>query len=274
VPNLTCTTVGLGVPIVGILHDLRHLRRPSEFSRASRLFRRVVWTASSRRMAAIASVSEFSLSEADDLGFRLPAERAVIPHGLDHVRRDTRTDAKKNTVVCVGHRNSKGLHALPAVWAEMQANIGINCPMLFITGVARDRQPELTRAMTAAGVVNDFCINEFLPESDLHRMIAEARAVLYLSAYEGYGLVPSEATALGTHSFVYDLAPYRERAAQLSITAVPVGNTGALVRALTGFLRAEPVAVVTDRLPRWSDAADAYHDLAERALLRARRYST
>jgi hypothetical protein len=266
VPNLTCSMAGLGAPIIGIIHDIRHLRRPEEFSRTSRLFRGVVWTASARRMSAVASVSEFSLHEADDLGFSLPAERTVVPHGLDHVPRDLVTRAKTNTVVCVSHRRSKGLHAVPALWASVQAALGADRPELVITGVASHDQPELTRAMNAAGVIDGVRVTGFLTELELFRTIAEARAVLYLSTYEGYGLVPSEASALGTHSFVYDLAPYRERASQLSITAVPVGDANAIARELTRYLRADPVAVAVDPLPRWADAAVAYRALAERAV--------
>jgi SAM-dependent methyltransferase len=111
-------------------------------------------------------------------------------------------------------------------------------------------------------------VTGFLPEADLHRTIAEARAVLYLSAYEGYGFVPSEATVLGTHSFVYDLPPYRERAAQLSATAVPIDDTSALARELIGYLRADRPEVTAEPPPRWAETAEAYRALAERVLPR------
>jgi hypothetical protein len=270
VPNLSCTLVGLGTPIIGVLHDLRHLRRPQEFSHASRLFRAVVWPASVRRMSAVVSVSDFSLREADELGFALPLERAVIPNGLDHVREDLRATAKHNTVVCVGHRGSKGLHTIPQIWATVQAALGSDRPDLVVTGVGQDRQPPLLRAMSEAGVVDGFRVTEFLPEAELFRTIAEARAVLYLSSYEGFGLVPSESTVLGTHSFVYDLEPYRERASQLSITAVPVDDVDALARELTRYLRAGRVAVVADPPATWTDAAAAYRGVAERVIVSGR----
>lgn len=265
-PNLTCSVAGLGAPVVGTLCDVRHLRRPQEFPASARLFRAAVWGASSRRMSAVASISAFSLQEADALGFRLPAERAVVPLGLDHVRRPPGHQPKSDTVVCVGHRSSKGLHGLPSVWAAVQAELGTGAPDLVITGVAPDRQPGVAGALGAAGVTGGFRMTEFLPEAHLHRTIAEARAVLYLSPYEGYGFVPSEATVLGTHSFVYDLAPYRERASQLSITAVDVDDASAIASRLIAYLLADRVPVRAEPPPRWADTASAYRTLTERVL--------
>lgn len=266
VPNLTCAVVGLGVPIVGTLCDVRHLRRPQEFPRSARWFRAAIWQASARRMSAVASISEFSFQEADDLGLRLPAERCVVPLGLDHVRRPDHPGVKRNTVVCVGHRSSKGLGAIPSVWAKVQAELGTGRPDLVVTGVGPERQPDVTRAMRSAGITDGVRVTDFLPEADLHRTIAEARAVLYLSPYEGYGFVPSEATALGTHSFVFDLRPYRERTSQLSITAVDVDDASAVASSLIVYLRSDRRPVTAEPPPRWADTAIAYRALAERVL--------
>jgi len=95
--------------------------------------------------------------------------------------------------------------------------------------------------------------------------------VLYLSTYEGYGFVPSEATVLGTHSFVYDLAVYRERASQLSVTAVPVDDAPAIARELVRFLRAGAGEVVAAPPPGWTDAAAAYRAFVEQVLVSPQR---
>lgn len=266
VPNLTCSLVGIPAPIVGVLNDVRHLRRPQEFSRASRLFRGAVWAASARRMAAVISGSNFALSEAAELGLHLPKERAVIPHGLDHVSSNSHSGGKLNTVVCVGHRSSKGLLAVPAIWAAVQGELGAGSPELIITGVGRTQQADVLRAMGQAGVVDGFHLTEFLPVSQLHHTIATAKAVLYLSSYEGYGLIPSEATVLGTHSFVYDIPPYRERARDLSVTAVPVDDAVAVAGALVDYLRGGRFDVAATPVRRWADAALEYRAVIERVL--------
>jgi len=179
---------------------------------------------------------------------------------------DVRTHTKQNTVVCVGHRSSKGLHALPAIWSRVQAELGGSCPQLVVTGVSARWRADIVARFAASGLVDGYRLTGFLPERDFYTAIAQARALLYLSTYEGYGLVPSEATVLGTHSFVYDLAPYRERAAQLSITAVPVGDAVALGQELIRFLRADDRRVVTAPPPGWADAAGAYREFVERVL--------
>ena len=265
-PNMTCPIVGVAAPIIGTLCDLRHLRRPNEFSRASRAFRRAVWTASARRMSGLVSISQFSLQEGGHFGFPLPPQLAVAPLGLDHVRLDPGVRGKQNSVVCVSHRSSKGLEGLPSIWASIQGEFGASRPELVITGISSRDHHDVTRAMAAAGVLEGFRVTEFLPTATFHRTIAEAKALLYLSPYEGYGFVPSEATALGTHSFVYDLPPYRERAQNLSVTAVPTGFTGALARELIAYLRHGDFDVEARPLPRWTDTAGTYRSLLSQVL--------
>lgn len=266
VPNLACSLFGLGRPIVGTLNDVRHLRRPEEFSRGSRSFRGLVWAASARRMAAVVSISHFSLNEADALGLRLPKLRAVAPCGVDHLPVDLDVREKQETVVCVAHRASKGLHELPAIWAGVRAALGISCPLLVVTGVAQGRHAVVDAQMAKAGVTAGYRLAPFLSSPAFYSALAEARAVLYLSTYEGFGLVPSEASALGTHCFVYDLAPYRERPKQLSITSVPAGDAVALSRELAEYLRRGHSRVPAVEPNRWADFADVYRTLALRAI--------
>ena len=265
-PNLTCSIAGVAAPIVGTLCDLRHLRRPREFSTASRIFRSLVWTASARRMSGLVSISQFSLREASHLGFPLPRHRAVAPLGLDHVRRGHALSAKRNSVVCVSHRSSKGLEGVPSIWASVQAQLGASRPDLIITGVQTRDHPAVMQAMAAAGVVDGFRVTQFLPAATFHGAIAAAKAILYLSGYEGYGFVPSEARTLGTHSFVYDLAPYRERASHLSVTAVPIGDTAAIARELVAYLRKDSFEVPAMPLPGWADTARTYRALLSQVL--------
>ncbi len=268
-PNLTCPIAPVGAPIIGTLCDLRHIRRPDEFSSASRLFRRVVWTASARRMSGVVSISQFSLREADDLGFPLPRPRMVAPLGLDHVRPVPNVTEKRDAVVCVSHRSSKGLEGLPSIWADVQRYLGADRPELIITGVPTSEDQDVRRSMAAAGVSGGFRTTGFLPTPIFHRTIAEAKALLYLSPYEGYGFVPSEGTALGTHSFVYDLPPYRERTSHLSVTAVRVGDTQAITRGLVEYLRHGCFAVTPRPLPTWADTARTYRALVDEALAAA-----
>ena len=265
-PNLTCSIVGVAAPIIGTLCDLRHLRRPKEFSAASRIFRRVVWTASARRMSGLVSISEFSLREAGDLRFPLPPHRAVAPLGLDHVRRDPSITGKRNMVICVSHRHSKGLEGVPSIWANVQAELGAGAPELIVTGVSSSDHKDVRGAMAAAGVFDGFRVTGFLPTATFRRTIAEAKAVLYLSQYEGYGFVPSEATALGTHSFVFDIPPYRERASHLSVTAVPVSDTASIARELLAYLRHGRFAVAARPLPTWTDTVGTYRALLSKVL--------
>lgn len=265
VANVACSLVDLGPPVVGTLHDVRHLRRPEEFPLASRVFRGAVWAASARRMAAVASVSRFSLQEADDLGLPLPRRRAVTPNGTDHLPAGLAGRAKQDIVVCVAHRASKGLHELPRLWADVQGALGAASPLLVVTGLPPARHADVAARMAAAGVTRGFRLSGFLAARAFYTTIAEARAVLYLSTYEGYGLVPSEASSLGTHSFVYDLPPYRERAGRLSVTTAPVGDAVALARSVAGFLRDGGTASPVGPPSRWADVAAGFRELARQA---------
>ena len=265
VPNIGCTIFPIGAPIVGVLNDIRHLRRPGEFSRTANYFRRIVWPASVSRMSGVAAISQFSLDEAAELNFSLPADRVVSPLGSDHCTRPVHIE-KRPVVVCVAHRNSKGTEDLSLIWREVENSLGSSFE-LVITGISDlETRLGIEEAFRASGAQSVPRFAPYMPKHELHALLAESAAALYLSSYEGFGLVPTEATALGTRVFGYALAPYLERSDELTMSSVPEGQPKRLAEELVRFLQRgdfteEPVPMFS-----WQQTAELLRGVCELAI--------
>ncbi len=256
--NMTCSLIPGGPPVVGILHDVRHLRRPQDFSRSANRYRRIAWSRSARRMRAVVAVSEFSKDEAVELGLPLPDRVWTIPNGCDHVDSPT-SEEVDDVVLCVAHRSSKGIDDLAAVWSVVHEQLGDAAPSLLVSGVESGSPGAASlsasfgrRALPTPRVIG------YVSSAELYSTMSRSRAVLYLSHYEGFGLVPTESSALGRRTFAYDLAPYRERAEHLLLTTAPLGRPDLIGRRLVQYLAAERAETTPIDMPTWSQVAQQY----------------
>lgn len=97
------------------------------------------------------------------------------------------------------------------VWSRLIQQHGENCPKLIILGKrgwasdpilhALDHDPKLQRHVMHSGQVQD---------GDLFQLMRHARAILFPSFAEGFGLPLSEAMVLGTPAICSDIATFRE----------------------------------------------------------------
>ncbi len=253
-------------PIIGTIHDVRHLRQPQDFHPLVNLYRRRMWSTGASRLAGAVAVSRFSLDEATELGMPLPEFVAVAKLGSDHVQRRTGV-AKQNFVLCVAHRGSKLDPGLATIWKQVEDQTQASTPRLVVSGVSDQRlRSQIGEQFRRAGVVGRPDFLDYMPQSDFEDLIESARAVLYLSNYEGFGLVPSEATALGTMSFTYDLPPYRERIDELCITMAPLGEPRELGEHLARYINStsDPAPTPAVVQTSWGETAQVYRDLVLR----------
>ena len=97
------------------------------------------------------------------------------------------------------------------LWREMAARLGDAAPRLLVIG-RRGWENEnildmLDRCSALAGAVQE---TGPLPDAEVTRLLAGARALLFPSFAEGYGLPLAEALALGTPALCSDLPALRE----------------------------------------------------------------
>ncbi len=104
-------------------------------------------------------------------------------------------------------------------------------------------------------------------------LMARAHALVVTSVREGWGLVVSEAAAVGTPAAVYDVPGLRDSAAAgrgRVCHADPASLADALIDALPGWMDRPPPPVPWGGATSWDDAADEVLDRALDALLRSR----
>ena len=161
----------LGVPLVVVVHDLRHDLRPDQFSGSQRLLRRISYGRGYALADAHLAISQRTLT---DLHTTHPATRAtpsaVVHHGADHVVGwPAPAGTRVGPAVTFAHQVNKNLDLVRDGWRLL----GPDAPNLIVLGAPYVSQEELEATFGSASVV------------------------VLASDFEGFGLPVLEAMRLG-----------------------------------------------------------------------------
>lgn len=144
---------------------------------------------------------------------RVP-EMVVAHLGVDLLTPDSGTNPPQTPYfVTVGTIEPRKNHALLLdVWEGMHGDMDeAEIPHLIIAGARGWRNEEVFHRLDTAPYINRTVVERpGLSDAALAALIQNARALLFPSLSEGYGLPPLEAAALGVPVIVTDLAVYRE----------------------------------------------------------------
>ncbi|WP_213937724.1 glycosyltransferase family 1 protein [Pseudomonas sp. dw_612] len=196
-------------PTIMTLHDLTHLHYPETQppARLREIERRLADGVQQARL--ILTDSQFIADEARD-HFALPAERFIVAplgvaarfHPRDAADIDTVLKAHgveaREYFLCVGTLEPRKNLCLAlrahALLPEAQRQ---QFPLLIVgmAGWQREQFSEELRQSLAAGHV---CLLGYLPDEQVAHLLAGARALIFPSIYEGFGLPVLEAMASGT----------------------------------------------------------------------------
>lgn len=194
------------VPAVVTIHDLSFLAHPEWFRPAARAAFALV-APSAHRAAAILTVSRFSADEIVRL-LDVPARRVhVVPSAVDHQPTGPPTPEQEMAARSVlGFAGPYLLH-LGAVHERRRPDLVVGAFALLaerhpdlhlvVAGPTLPPAPDVLALARAAGVADRVHRLEWVPEEVRHAVLARARALLYLSVYEGFGLPALEAAAAG-----------------------------------------------------------------------------
>ena len=140
-------------------------------------------------------------------------------------------------------------------FADLPPSVRSACPLVLV-GATGWNSSDLEREISGMAAKGEVIPLGFTPEEDLARLYSSAKALLYVSLYEGFGLPPLEAMASGTPVIVSDSS---------SIPEV-VGDAG---------LQVDPFDQVAIRnaMLRLIDDQDLYAALAARGVDRSRSFS-
>lgn len=250
----------LDVPTVVTIHDLSYVAHPEWFRLREGARRRWLTRATVARARAIVTVSEFSKREiVERLGVS-EAKVRVVPQGIDAPAglAEARGDRER------AEAGSADLSAVARSAEAEGAKAGDADPRLLYVGSIfnRRRVPDLIRAVAAlarrrSGISLDLVgDNRTFPPQDIDRAIANhgmtgrvrwhryateealrdlyarARAFAFLSEYEGLGMTPLEALAVGIPPVVLDTPAARESLEHAAMYVPINGDVPAVALAL------------------------------------------
>jgi len=216
-----------------VMHDVTPARYPRTFSRRFVLWYSLLYRALARRARHLATVSEFSRGElAEVLGVD-PARFALAPNGHEHAYA-ARADADEITlatdlaaytvedyVLCVGNLTpSKNLAPVTRALAEA----GVHVVVVGASGSRRVFANEVP--LEAPGIH----LAGRLSDGELALLLRNARALVFPSLYEGFGLPLVEAQALGCPVIASDRASIPEVAGDGAVYFDPMRPQDAVAR--------------------------------------------
>lgn len=196
-------------PTVITLHDLTHLHYPETQppARLREIERRLADGV--QRASLILTDSQYIADEAQQ-HFGLPAQRFVVaPLGVAsrfHPREPATIDAvlkahgveAREYFLCVGTLEPrKNLTLALRAHARLPEGVRQRFPLL-IAGMAGWQREHFSDELRAALATGDVCLLGYLPDEALAQLLAGARALVFPSLYEGFGLPVLEAMASGT----------------------------------------------------------------------------
>jgi glycosyltransferase involved in cell wall biosynthesis len=211
--------LGLGVPIAVSIHDVSFAAHPEWFPWRQGLRRRALTKAAARRARAVLTLTAFSRDEiAQRLGVR-PGKIAVVPPAVDSHPAFGATPPPAQAAVSgstpplvlyVGSIfNRRHVPALVRAFAEVVRHVP--GARLEIVGENRTYPFVDVRSVVAeCGLTSAVALRDYVGEETLASLFATARAFVFLSEYEGFGLTPLEAMARGVPALVLDTAVARE----------------------------------------------------------------
>jgi glycosyltransferase involved in cell wall biosynthesis len=211
------------VPVVVTIHDLAFERMPETFTRRGSFQLKLTVRRTAKKAARIATVSEYSRQDLLNI-YNLPPEKVAVtyngvesgftprpstPNEAEEVRR--RFGVSRDFLLAVGSlQPRKNLVRLIQAYARLRSERKDFSPQLVIVGrklwLANEIFDEVKRQRWA----DDVILTGYVADEDLPALYRAARAFVYPSLFEGFGLPPLEAMACGTPVVTSDVSSLPE----------------------------------------------------------------
>jgi len=193
------------MPLVVAVHDVSFAAHPEWFRWREGLRRRIVTRASARRAALVLTLSEFSKREiVEHLG--VPPERVeVVNPGVSRVI--VGQGFSPANILYVGSIFNR--RHVPETIRGVE-RLARRRPDVRLTIVGDNRTHPRDDIAAYIRDVERIRIADYVSEATLAQLYQRARAFVFLSEYEGFGLTPLEALAAGIPPVVLDTPVARE----------------------------------------------------------------
>jgi glycosyltransferase involved in cell wall biosynthesis len=192
-----------GVPTVTTLLDLQHHELPESFSRPELLFRRWAYDGAARRADLVVTISEHSRERIRQMDGIEPDRVEAVPLGVDRSRFHPNPAAADEALA---RRLPSRFVAYPAnLWphknhgrlVEALAAVPDKEVELVLSGQTFGRLDSLFELARSLGVARRVHHIGYLQPEEIPALLRRARALIFPSLFEGFGLPPLEAMACG-----------------------------------------------------------------------------
>lgn len=203
---------------VTVFHDLQHKRHPEYFRWFDLPFwQLLLWTAAHRSQRLIA----VSAATAEDLlrFYHIPKERvAVIPHGVEAAFSGLDRSHIESYLLCVSTLHPhKNLPRLIRAYGGQPRDF-----RLVLAGLRGFHADTIERLVEETGLRDSVQITGWVPREELYSLYERARAFVYPSIFEGFGMPVLEALAAGIPVACSDIPPLREVAGDAALYFNPL----------------------------------------------------
>ena len=173
------------------IHDVAVFENPNWFSKAFRIYYKIMWPILSRRVKRIITVSNFSKSEIVKF-LKVPSEKVkVIYNGVSDafdIEKYSPTLPREKIILTVGSvEPRKNLRNVLEAWNKTKLRKS-GYRLIVVGGkyksFSNDDIPELDQSVEFTGYISD---------DELKRYYFTAKGFIYMSLYEGFGLPVLEA---------------------------------------------------------------------------------
>ena len=246
---------GIKIPIFSTIHDMVFFDVDGLVSPVGRLVRKFYYRRAIRKSVKIFTVSKFS-EERIRHHFPTKKEIVVVYNGVSAPIREQQIDriVKKDYFVYVGNiKKHKGLKTLIEAFSMAQER-GLATKLLIVGNSENFR----TSDNAVAGIINNNPNIEFtgwVTNEKLVQLIAEAKALIQPSLYEGFGIPPLEALYLGTNVILSDIPAFKETYTSLPVTFFEKGNSAQLSGILQGYA---PISYDKEQIRKQIDSIYSY----------------
>lgn len=210
-----------------------------------------------RHIPNVAYISTRTRDDHRDRILRRPCDGPVIPMGADGLKLERQAfDPARRTFVMLGtiepRKNAAMvMRAFQALWRD-----GVPADLVMIGAVAPDAEDELALLAKLVGAPR-FRLMRHASDADVREALRSARAMVFPSEGEGFGIPPMEALHAGIPVIVASNLPAlagRDSAGQIRLNVVNADTIATAVRTMLDDVQAARLwaAAAVLRLPGWA----------------------
>jgi glycosyltransferase involved in cell wall biosynthesis len=204
--------------LVTVFHDLQHKRHPEHFRWFDLPFWRLLLWASAHRSQRLIADSESTRADLLHYYGLAPEHVRVVPLGVEQRFFGLNRTRIESYVLCVSTLHPhKNLDRLIRAYARRKRDF-----RLVMAGMRGFYTRSVERLIAELGVADSVQLTGWIPREELYALYERARAFIYPSTFEGFGMPVLEAMAAGIPTACSDIPPLREVAGEAALFFDPL----------------------------------------------------